>query len=406
MRSFKSTQMPSFTRNLKTKKHLLNHPENQEFENRSANRQICKQFQSHILSLIESRWKFRIGNLQIPLRKSLIYSALLMMSLSNLAFASSTSTTNESSTLASSTSDPSECPTTDLAGQLGATEDQGTSGWCYAFTAADMLTQRFKIELSGKRVSPSYLAVFGNYLMLRDEITDGGFVGVAANLSQEFGLCTEDKIEKQFTSEYPLPYIVSGFRDMQYTIKEKPTYEKQIAKIASFKDQGYLPLSLTNEEILDIMLHTNKKKIAVEMFFRMCTGHLFFPSVHVRLKGNALVMSAKRIFGVDLVELIYGKKARKKMINESLQKGQIIGLTYLDKFLKNEPENKIDSHASTIVGQLWNPETKQCEYHIRNSWGTSCESYPKYIRDRCANGQFWISEDLLNKKALGLYYLK
>lgn len=314
--------------------------------------------------------------------------------------------TNASTTTGSAQSQPWECPTKDLAGLLGEAEDQGMSGWCYAYTAADMLTVKFKKELAGKRVSPSYLAVFSNYIMSRDEVADGGFVGVASNLSQEFGLCTEDKIEKAFTSEYPLSYVIKGFRDMQSDIKERVGYEKQMAKIASLKSQGFLPVSLDDRELLDIMLHTNKNKIAVEMFFRMCSAHLFFPGVHVRLAGNALTVLPKQWFGLDLVKIIYGKNARKRMINEALQKGQIIGLTYLDKFLKGEPEVLVGSHASTIVGQLWNPVTKQCEYHIRNSWGKSCDNYPQFIRDRCANGQFWITEDLFNQKALGLYYLK
>ena len=67
----------------------------------------------------------------------------------------------------------------------------------------------------------------------------------------------------------------------------------------------------------------------------------------------------------------------------------------IDQLLKlPEDEASPYPHASTVIGRRVNPETKVCEYQIKNSWGNSC---PKKSKIECHDGNLWVSKDVLKK---------
>ena len=56
-------------------------------------------------------------------------------------------------------------------------------------------------------------------------------------------------------------------------------------------------------------------------------------------------------------------------------------------------------HASNIVGRHWNPNLQQCEYLIRNTWGTGCRS------SNCKRGYYSLPEHLLSQSLFDMSYL-
>ncbi|MBF0299239.1 MAG: hypothetical protein HQK51_10995 [Oligoflexia bacterium] len=62
-----------------------------------------------------------------------------------------------------------------------------------------------------------------------------------------------------------------------------------------------------------------------------------------------------------------------------------------DKGISDEEKSKLSTgHAVMIIGTRFNPQKDQCEYLVRNSWGTSCNPISKEYECLPHNGSFWI----------------
>ena len=88
--------------------------------------------------------------------------------------------------------------------------------------------------------------------------------------------------------------------------------------------------------------------------------------------------------------------------DKALESGMPSFLVYHSNVIKHGPglnpshyAYQNDRHASLIIGRKYNQETNSCEYLIRNSYGSSCNNYHPTLR--CKNGQFWLSEETLEK---------
>lgn len=81
------------------------------------------------------------------------------------------------------------------------------------------------------------------------------------------------------------------------------------------------------------------------------------------------------------------------------------GISYNADFLYDQDTTSTEAnHASSIVARRENPNTGQCEYLLRNSWGTGCEDYDQ--RYECEEGNIWISSDLLQHITQTIYGMR
>lgn len=73
------------------------------------------------------------------------------------------------------------------------------------------------------------------------------------------------------------------------------------------------------------------------------------------------------------------------------------GITYDTTFFRNPDATTAPrrNHASTIVGRQRNPQTGECEYLLRNSWGSSCEGYHSSLR--CEAGHVWLPSSVIKR---------
>ena len=74
-----------------------------------------------------------------------------------------------------------------------------------------------------------------------------------------------------------------------------------------------------------------------------------------------------------------------------------------DVFYDLDIGRKQINHRVLVVGRRWNGKDKTCEYHIRNSWGESCDHRDR--RYTCENGHIWLSEENLKKVSQGISFL-
>lgn len=61
-------------------------------------------------------------------------------------------------------------------------------------------------------------------------------------------------------------------------------------------------------------------------------------------------------------------------------------------------EESCKGHANLVIGRR--KSGTKCQYLLRNSWGSDCDSYASTLN--CENGNIWIDEEILMKNAISL----
>ncbi len=97
-----------------------------------------------------------------------------------------------------------------------------------------------------------------------------------------------------------------------------------------------------------------------------------------------------------------------RQLDLKLESSEPVGLYYDADLLESKPGrlNKNYIHFSTVIGRRFNVETFQCEYLLRNSWGTNCKLYPKHYQLNCKDGNLWIPRVDILKSMGGVYTFK
>jgi len=95
--------------------------------------------------------------------------------------------------------------------------------------------------------------------------------------------------------------------------------------------------------------------------------------------------------------------------SQSLKKGKgFRGLRYYDQESNaqssvKESKGRCGKHVSLIIGRKWNAKTNKCQLLVRNSWGTSCNSYADDWD--CEKGNIWVDEEDLGANIYEVKYL-
>ncbi len=302
-----------------------------------------------------------------------------------------------------------ECAGYDLAADFGPVENQTGLGWCYAYTATDLLNFKFFQTLNGQRLSPADLAISFNDKFLRKDTSAGGFLKMSIEGASEFGICPRSYIEEQFESEYPLSYIVDGLKNVKEDLDYRADQNAKLRLLAKYKSEGFMPKNLSSEELLQIFDNSNANEVGKKLFAKLCGRNKFYPSrAKIKTVGSMISSIFKNLIGKDYIDLLKGEEYKIKTLSEILKSGQVVGVSVYGDFLRNDqPKPKFwISHSMTVVGQKWNAHTKSCEYHMRNSWGEDCSIYASDIKASCHQGYIWVDEKILKEKLLTLVWLE
>lgn len=277
---------------------------------------------------------------------------------------------------------------------------QDSIGWCYAYTASDLLSHALGKKVSAVHAASIYNDKLTNIIMMRKE---GGFTDDTVNALIKSGVC----LEKDLPSEdYKFSWDLGGnisslFKEVQslalkYTprasTKAAPDKKPEEAQKRYKKQQVYEDLCFENQETL--------VRIS-EVFPQLTLDQL--TEILMRSGSNAFQELAKTC-PVDkdpelknlVVKTDGSKKTIYKTMDEQLDKGNIVGIGYKAEVLENYKNNEswFANHASSIVGRRFNEMTLSCEYMIRNTWGNDCSSY-NWDDYECKDGHVWIGEDFL-----------
>jgi hypothetical protein len=288
----------------------------------------------------------------------------------------------------------SNCKTKDLRGpKLGPVRNQDTVGWCFGYTAADLISYKINQRVSAVDLSITYYNKME--AMPRDAIlskTGGGQPVRTFDTTIKDGFC----MEKDFPSEdYLFPkeygYIGNeGLSDILKLIEEEHNSPDQLLKACRLKSINSLFKNLTIDDFKKVF--SRKELSAFQMILEL---------QKINCK-NRFVPKNK----FNMVSGLKGKREVLKEIDDQLEKDNPISYNFNANFLlplKDQPG--FDNHYASIVGRKFNEETKTCQYLIRNSWGRNCTQYPPPYNKQCDEGNIWVNEDIIHKNLIGINYI-
>lgn len=264
---------------------------------------------------------------------------------------------------------------------LGENRDQDTIGWCYAFSAADLLTYKL-----GKQISAADLAVGSNAdRWVRDfrkvfgageQDLNGGIQSSAIESAiDRGGAC----LEENFRSED------NGYADLLTTLTKID--ETKIKGRKLFRTSVCMPAvtalfpKLLTEDVLKIAESSGRANLINRLNDKACGERISLKDLQVKSK-----------LGVTTKEKIDAAK----LMDEQLSLFNIVSITVTAEALQNSDTTKNQSnHAVTVVGRRFNSKSRQCEYLVRNSWGRSCAGYDRRLD--CEEGNIWIPKSQIIK---------
>lgn len=267
-------------------------------------------------------------------------------------------------------------------------KNQDTIGWCYAYTASDLIAHAI-----GKNPSAVYIAMLENNRFWNRVFgeTEGGHIETALGEMIEKGICLEEDMPST---------------DYQFS-QEGKDLGQVFNRVLELR-RDYIRRSFNTQLIMNNLCSEN-----LDLFRDL---HQVFPGLNMAELGSILTKGSatgafKRIVNKsckisrddDLKSLkVQTEEKTEKIfstIDEQLNKGNILGIGYKSAILTNSQANsqansRVADHASSIVGRRFNPKTNTCEYLVRNSEGKACATYSKDYE--CNNGHIWIGEEFFN----------
>ena len=324
--------------------------------------------------------------------------------------------------------------------------NQGATGICYAYSAIQLIdhwrqTKGLRITKNIALSSPVYAGLltrqFKESRYYQKESIEGGNIDIAINAVRHFGMCRSDILQdalNKYADRKAKEYKVDQ-RELLEMIYLISTEIENPSKIMRMSDKQITKKYIRNmgfymgREITD---SGNLPKI----FKLVAKSKLQGGGVSKLLEGlfqkcklpTSIYLGTKRIPNPKKISLRKGnKKAVQKHLKVLLNKrdAEPIGLGYCSTFLKDKNYVRTKVHADpSYGGQIVNRDGKscgghasiimgkkeiggKCHYLIRNSWGTSCDSYDwtcKYNAKKEAVG-IYVSEDALFRNVINFHYL-
>lgn len=269
------------------------------------------------------------------------------------------------------------CSPVDLRRTLGPVRDQQDLGWCYAFTAADLMSQALRQDktrvlglnesgamrddVSAMQMAHEYQRTTGQSLNTAQ--SDGGVVQRALDSAfQRAQVCSESELS---SAGGAAGAALAQFRNSQ----------------ARRFDPGHFDMDRAN------------RAAAEELIARACRRAI--GTMHV-VNVSQYQRAADPAYGGQALNDRF-----RRAIDTALGQGRIAGISYRN-FLQGT-DGLHGRHASSIVGRkMINGE---CQYMIRNSWGLSCEPYHEPYKSRCRAGHVWVTEKELMANVFAVDYI-
>ena len=316
----------------------------------------------------------------------------------------------------------------DRRNEIGPIRDQDSLGWCYAFTASDLLTHY--LSHNGKKFLPqgmggdlkkreNMVSPVGMAHLFNEEVSPNYYNAIKDMNSSELAAYNKKKEQemKAKGKTWSNLSVVAESGNVQRCMEESidkgfclekdapsESFSHVLAKICSQRKlcatslMGVLKLiydkagkdslrssnplqcdlyavakaaypSIPANELKDIVSQTTRDKVFYDLAEAACQRELRYSLMDTVTFTKPSIKNVKGSLGNN--ENIFSA------LDQKLEEGQIVGVNYYSSFLLHPGVKPDGGHASSIVGKRFNPENCQVEYILRNSWGPSCGHYIK-----------------------------
>lgn len=277
---------------------------------------------------------------------------------------------------------------------LNNVRNQDSVGWCYAYTAADLLSFKFKKKISAVSLYKSDQEIETD---ISSRVGNGGDIAdsIRSFIAKNNGLCLESDLPSS-DFKFCLDRYYNEFLNNLLTVVNENRLDDELAANQCFGRD--IESAFPGLNVSFIRAHGNKKELIESIYKQQCKK--------ISLKG---VKIATRTMDIAY----YPASVLLKNIDDQLSQGNLSGIGYDYHKLNGEEPN--GGHTSLIVGKRTNPDNGACEYLVRNSWGKECSLYESEglsCHKNCDengcrySGHFWVSTDRLANSLFNVTYLR
>ena len=288
-----------------------------------------------------------------------------------------------------------DCPTFDLRPSFPLKmRDQGDLSWCYAHAAADYLQFYHRVD---EQISAADIAIRYNQRMwprlvrffVGGDVPETGFIRKALQTTEEEGYCPESSLPSDFWKK-----VYPGEATPRSEMKRLGEGIRDLFQLHHWVRTGVF------QKASDLPFFYEFKSVDVQVFFQILHGS---PKSEVlEALRNAACKESRAPFQGKLSEISMGIGAGSgfRRIHEALARGMPASADFFYGLL-DHPEGYSrafsEFHTALVVGQRFSQKRNECEYLIKDSFGSDCAIYsPQW---ECESGNLWVSESAF-KKAL------
>ncbi|MBN8538216.1 MAG: hypothetical protein J0M15_14275 [Deltaproteobacteria bacterium] len=339
------------------------------------------------------------------------------------------------------------CAFKNLNDRLGPIRDQSDMGWCFANTAADLLSYAHWNEIeshlnsqnqlmslspiapagSEHQVSAIYTALNYQWAQIKSNIkpeeifSSGGLIYETLNIIQEKGFFCPQSLDYSLLNtgfKTKLREKFNRFSEIhenyqKYISTKNENFKAQYVKmIKELESQGTFLSNYDKKKIQSVLEEPLIHNAVLKLTEVVCEDRKI--GISKRKKFNRLASyrnSTEEFYNEELHQKITQNEVL-NIIDKVLDNEKPLGISYLlQNVINSEMSNTIE-HASIISGRKFTNNT--CYYQIRNSWGTDCHrkafinsvyipDYPIY-KYECEGGTFWVPRKDLPRILLEVFH--
>jgi len=323
--------------------------------------------------------------------------------------------------LAITTSDTEDCTDVDVRDQMEGdlrkhfytAIHQGETGWCYAYAASDLVSQKLSVPVSAIYTGSYYQTQIGavghfarKVMNGKGEENQGGFIGEAIDVMKSLGqACTTRGVVTQGLFYYELVPQYEVFGDMdKFQVLLKDTKGKTCDEWCTKRIQHYVKYfvpNMTVSEVLQIVRRNSTKTME----------QIMFSIVNANCGTNKVRLSPWMDYSVGFEESqleVRGKeefdntKTLTYKLNRALDKGRVVGIEYNRSSINTDVGYWGGFHASTVIGRK--TMNNRCYYQVRNSQGTKCDNYKPGVVCSPNDGSYWVDRETFKAMTIRITY--
>ena len=301
------------------------------------------------------------------------------------------------------------------------TRHQGNSGWCFAYSAADLVTHYYqknnpgfdhRFSAVGMTVDYYYNDYFSSAfesLMRRREMPRnlsnvhfGHLEAIFSRTLPSRGLCPESEVtsDRNILGHVRAIESIGDLRRRTYGDSEISESEgedlvdevMECAECALALNSVFPNLDMNN--LIQVLRKVEDQGYMTRLTNLQCEGR----RINTGIPSREQVRTSRNF------------RESSPEIDRVLDSNSPVLLGYHSTVINKGGDlrsqdfaGRLDGHASLIIGRRFNEATNKCEYLVRNSKGISCAGYDSSLD--CSNGQFWLAEETMETAFIGALWI-